>query len=184
MQIKSRKIPLSIRTTPSTFRSVANTYYFSIHEHIKRILNNPQLRSKLYFGAGVYTNTCEELWHGDIWAESPLFGQSYFKTTKGKITFILYIFKIINLFILGLFKSGEYYNVVDQQLAYGRIRSFIIYEGRIAVRVQRLMKFQQLPRIFKTANRYRNSSEELWLLEEYQMPIVDHSFFIIIFLYG
>jgi hypothetical protein len=38
-------------------------------------LNNPTLYGTLYFGPGIETEAKKEYWHGDLWAESPLFGQ-------------------------------------------------------------------------------------------------------------
>ncbi|RIB10083.1 hypothetical protein C2G38_2043788 [Gigaspora rosea] len=34
------------------------------------------ISSCLYFGPGILTESCEELWEGNLWAESPLFDQS------------------------------------------------------------------------------------------------------------
>ncbi|CAG8737427.1 2879_t:CDS:2, partial [Funneliformis caledonium] len=73
MEIRSHKVPVKIHKTPSTTKETTQAYYFSLIEHLKRILQNPIINSKLYFGPGVYNETCEEFWHGDLWAESPLF---------------------------------------------------------------------------------------------------------------
>jgi len=83
MEIQSHKIPVNIHKTPSTTKEITRAYYFSLIEHLKRILQNPIISSKLYFGPGIYSETCEEFWHGNIWAESPLFGQSKIETNRG-----------------------------------------------------------------------------------------------------
>ncbi|RGB25882.1 hypothetical protein C1646_771142 [Rhizophagus diaphanus] len=47
-----------------------------ITEHIRRILSNKTLQSQMYFGPDIEADIKSEFWHGDIWQESPLFGQS------------------------------------------------------------------------------------------------------------
>ena len=44
-------------------------------EHLKRVLNNPKLMPKMYFGPGVVTEKKCEFWHGELWQDSPLFGE-------------------------------------------------------------------------------------------------------------
>jgi len=83
MEIKSHVIPINTKDTPSTAKDSTRVYYFSLIEHIRRILKNPSLSSQLYFGPGIFSKSCEELWEGDLWAESPLFGQSNLTTTQG-----------------------------------------------------------------------------------------------------
>ncbi|GBB83725.1 hypothetical protein RclHR1_01040030 [Rhizophagus clarus] len=82
MEIQSHMVPINIHKTPSTSKEITRTYYFSLTEHLIRILQNPSINSKLYFGPGVYNEVCEEFWHGNLWAESPLFGQSKIVTEK------------------------------------------------------------------------------------------------------
>ena len=72
MEIRSHKVPVNVHKTPSTRKEATRAYYFSLIEHLKRILQNPTINSKLYFGPGIYSEICEEFWHEDIWAESPL----------------------------------------------------------------------------------------------------------------
>jgi hypothetical protein len=40
--------------------------------------------SKMYFGPGIEKTRKTELWHGDLWKESPLFGESIIVVNNGK----------------------------------------------------------------------------------------------------
>jgi hypothetical protein len=90
MKIQSHVIPINTKNTPSTTKDSKRVYYFSLIEHLQRILKNPFLSSQLYFGPGVFSKSCEELWEGDLWAESPLFGQSNLITAQGTVYVNLY----------------------------------------------------------------------------------------------
>ena len=92
MKIQSHIIPINTKNTPSTTKDTKRVYYFSLIEHLQRILKNPSLNSQLYFGPGIFSKSCEELWEGDLWAESPLFGQSNLITVKGINFHSLYYF--------------------------------------------------------------------------------------------
>jgi hypothetical protein len=71
--------------TPSTSIPFKDAYTISVTEHIKRILSNKNLRSQMYFGPGIETEVKSEFWHGCIWQESPLFGQSSIWINQGNI---------------------------------------------------------------------------------------------------
>ena len=85
MKIQSHVIPINTKNTPSTTKDSKRVYYFSLIEHLQRILENPSLSSQLYFGPGILSKSCKELWEGNLWAESPLFGQSNLTTAQGII---------------------------------------------------------------------------------------------------
>ncbi|CAG8854634.1 23906_t:CDS:2, partial [Gigaspora margarita] len=57
MQIKSHTIPINTRNTPSTTKNSTTVYYFSLIEHLQRILKNPVIRPQLYFGPGVLSDS-------------------------------------------------------------------------------------------------------------------------------
>ena len=78
----------------------------------------------MYFGPGIYHETCEEFWHGRLWAESPLFGQSKIYTAKGD--FICYY-------------------TSDHNVKYGRIRSFIMVKDILKIQIQQLLTFHEIP---------------------------------------
>src|SRR5581483_2923569 len=116
------------------------------------------ISSKLYFGPGIFSETNEEFWHGNIWAESPLFGQSKIHTLKGEFT------------------CGDfvYYSTLNG-IKYGRIRSFIMVKNILKVQIQRLLTFDKIPSYFKSREQSRNANKKLWLLEESTLLIIDIS---------
>ena len=84
MLIRSRSIKINPKKTPSTSRETKPCYFLSIHDIIQNILNNPSLYNMLYFGPGIEAEEKKEYWHGDLWAESPLFGQNKIIINGGK----------------------------------------------------------------------------------------------------
>ncbi|CAG8749843.1 13111_t:CDS:2, partial [Dentiscutata erythropus] len=91
MKIHSYMVPINIKSTPSTIKDSTRVYYFSLIEHLQQILKNSSLSSQLYFGPGIFSKSCEELWEGDLWAESPLFGQPNLSTAQDIYIFYLYL---------------------------------------------------------------------------------------------
>lgn len=85
MTLNSHNVKINPMDTPSTSVSVKEGYTFSILDYIQRILNNPSIFPKLYFGPGVETLEKFELWHGQVWKESPLFGETSHMIKNGNI---------------------------------------------------------------------------------------------------
>jgi len=83
MPIRTRTIKINQKKTPSTSKIVKSSYYISIFDIIWNILNNPSLYNTLYFGPGIEVEAKKEYWHGDLWAESPLFGQDKIIINQG-----------------------------------------------------------------------------------------------------
>ena len=77
-------IPIDLKNTPSKTLPLKETYNFSIKDHIYRIINNPTLMPKMYFGPGVEKEESIEIWHGNIWKESSLFGETSIFIDNGK----------------------------------------------------------------------------------------------------
>ena len=75
------------RQTPSTAKPTKDAYYFSILDHIKRVLNNPSLKNNMYFEPGIETTNKSEFWHGSLWKESPLFGCEQLSSHNSKNLF-------------------------------------------------------------------------------------------------
>ncbi|CAG8539577.1 24172_t:CDS:2 [Gigaspora margarita] len=75
MKIYSHMILINPKNTPSTSKDSTHVYYYSLIEHIQCILKNLSISPYLYFGLSIVSKSCQELWKGDLWAESPLFGQ-------------------------------------------------------------------------------------------------------------
>jgi hypothetical protein len=79
-------VAVSSKNTPSTSTSEKQAFTFSLHETIERVLNDPYLMSKIYFGPGVHSDKKSEFWHGDVWKSSPLFGEETISIRGGLIS--------------------------------------------------------------------------------------------------
>ena len=69
--------------TPSTSKPIRQAFIFPLKSIIHRVLSNQQLCKQMYFGPGIQTDTKRELWHGDIWHKSPLFGSTCIQINNG-----------------------------------------------------------------------------------------------------
>ena len=85
MPIKSYPIKIDQKKTPFTSKRIKLLYYLSIYDIIWNVLNNSLLYGTLYFGPGIEVEAKKEYWHGDLWAESPLFGQDRITINGGII---------------------------------------------------------------------------------------------------
>ncbi|CAG8717061.1 5298_t:CDS:2, partial [Funneliformis mosseae] len=74
LPFKGHKVTLNNRNMPSTSKPTRNALNFSLKDILHRVLANLLLRENMYFGLGVYCENKHELWHGDLWHKSPLFG--------------------------------------------------------------------------------------------------------------
>lgn len=90
MPIRTRSIRINQKKTPSTSKGTKPCYYLSIRDIIWNVLNNPSLYDKLYFGPGIEVNEKKEFWHGELWAESPLFGQDEITIDRGTLIYCYY----------------------------------------------------------------------------------------------
>ena len=84
LPVKSHSVVIDDRKTPSTSNPTKLAYTISIKEHLNHILNNPRLMEKMYFGRGIKTPEKSELWHGDIWQRSSLYGDATISIDNGK----------------------------------------------------------------------------------------------------
>jgi len=82
-KIHSHEITIATKNTPSTAVPAKSAYTMSLRETIERVLSNPRLSSQMYFGCGIETEERKELWHGEIWKESPLFGKEHLEIDGG-----------------------------------------------------------------------------------------------------
>ncbi|KAF0511010.1 Serine/threonine protein kinase [Gigaspora margarita] len=159
MKIQSQMILINTKNTPSMSKDSARVYYFSLIEHIQRILKNLTLSSHLYFGPGVFSKSCEELWEGDLWAESPLFSLPNLVTMQNS------------------FNCDDFvkYNSTSETIEIGQIRSFVIVNKKISARIQRLLHYEQVPQFLRSKQYSPHSSQELYLVEESELFIIDPS---------
>lgn len=88
-KIRGHEIKITTKNTPSTAMPTKDAYTISLRETIERVLNNPRLCSQMYFGSGIEVEEKTEFWHGEIWKESPLFGQDTLDINGG--FFFLYL---------------------------------------------------------------------------------------------
>jgi len=87
MPIRTRSIKIDPKKAPSTSKGTKPCYYLSIHDIIQNILNNLSLYDKLYFRPGIEAEEKREYWHGDLWAESPFFGQDKININGGNLVY-------------------------------------------------------------------------------------------------
>lgn len=83
LPITTKSIKILPKKTPSTSRGSKLSYQLSISEIIWRVLNNPMLKKHMYFGPGIDSEKKSEFWHGNLWGESPLFGQHEILISEG-----------------------------------------------------------------------------------------------------
>ena len=74
LRVHQHDVPTCKEQTPSTVASTKKALTISPLAHLERILNNPMLMPKMYFGPGIVEDEKREFWHGDLWQDSPLFG--------------------------------------------------------------------------------------------------------------
>jgi hypothetical protein len=86
--------------TSSKSNKIKKCYYLSIKDIIWNILNNPSLMQHMYFGPGQEVTHKSEYWHGNLWSESPLYGQNSITINNGKL---LLIFSKIYYFLFDFY---------------------------------------------------------------------------------
>ncbi|CAG8769467.1 7478_t:CDS:2, partial [Ambispora leptoticha] len=106
----------------------------------------------------ILSESCEELWEGNLWAESPLFGQSHITTSRGS------------------FKCGDFiqYHSSDS-LKHGRIQSFVVKDNTMKVRIQRLIPYSKIPQNLYSLERAFQAQKEWFLVEEMNDHIIELS---------
>lgn len=94
LPVKSHCVFIDDRKTPSTSNPTKLAYTISIKDHLKHILNNPRLMEMMYFGRGIESPEKSELWHGDIWQRSPLYGDATISIDNGKTSLMILFVKM------------------------------------------------------------------------------------------
>jgi len=61
LPIKSHRINISNKKTPSTSKNIGDAYYLSITDILSHILNNPSIFNTIYFGPGQEVKKSKEL---------------------------------------------------------------------------------------------------------------------------
>ncbi|CAB4426956.1 unnamed protein product [Rhizophagus irregularis] len=106
----------------------------------------------MYFGPGINSEEKSEFWHGNLWGESPLFGQHEILISEV------------------LYRSGDfvYYHDDNGQKKLGRLRSILKNDdGYYQLRIQKILEYSDLPGNLKGLPRQRRSiTGEVWLQDE------------------
>ncbi|PKK56791.1 hypothetical protein RhiirC2_858468, partial [Rhizophagus irregularis] len=153
MTIKSHNVKISSKDTPSTSKSSIEAYFFSVTDHIKRLLSNPKLKNDLYFGEGIESDLKSEFWHGELWQQSPLFGAEY--CHYNHVTYY----------------PGEFIKYIrydtNSQPRIGHIFAIIKDDNdKLLIKIHSTFFYTELPR---TYTRSRQNSRQLWLTENQEI---------------
>ncbi|CAG8501835.1 12034_t:CDS:2 [Cetraspora pellucida] len=73
--IHQHDVPIYKQKAPSTLASTKKAFTISPLVHLECVLNNPTIMPDLYFRPGVVREEKNELWHENLWQDSPLFGE-------------------------------------------------------------------------------------------------------------
>ncbi|GET54827.1 hypothetical protein GLOIN_2v1790940 [Rhizophagus irregularis DAOM 181602=DAOM 197198] len=125
------------------------------YEDLVDIIHNSQFEPThvhMYFGPGINSEEKSEFWHGNLWGESPLFGQHEILISEV------------------LYRSGDfvYYHDDNGQKKLGRLRSILKnHDGYYQLRIQKILEYSDLPGNLKGLPRQRRSiTGEVWLQDE------------------
>ena len=98
---------------------------------------------KMYFGCGIESQEKSELWHGDIWQRSPLYGDATIVINNGKkfsiiycivayiiLNCIIYYINIFRIVILVEYALGQFVQFIynDRGSRIGQIEAIILSE--------------------------------------------------------
>ncbi|UZO13261.1 uncharacterized protein OCT59_004765 [Rhizophagus irregularis] len=147
--IRSHSIKISTKKTPSITPSIKPAYYLSISDIIWHILNNKSIFDRMYFGPAIETEEHSEFWHGEIWGESPCFGDNSIMIRQVK------------------YQIGEYlcYNDNNRRKL-GRLLAILYGNDGYKLKIQRILTYNELPTNFKSNSRSRSYEQgEFWLLD-------------------
>ena len=122
----------------------------SITDIICHILNNPSLFSNLYFELRQEVKESKELWHEDIWKESARFGQASITIAQN------------------VYYSGDFiiYRDSGETKRFGRILAIVRQDNQLKIKIQRILRFEELPRNLQSNSRKdRSQNGEVWFLD-------------------
>ncbi|CAB4404894.1 unnamed protein product [Rhizophagus irregularis] len=145
------ELPFSITTLKKMRRGLP---LMTLNSH-DRILKNPFLFSKMYFGPGVEASEVVELWEGQIWKESPIFGE-----TSLLINNVLYQAGDFIIYII--------YQERSSTLHLGQINGIVTKENKDEkfLYIQEIVYYSDLPKNLKSYERLNKSKKStVWLTE-------------------
>ncbi|CAG8828623.1 46012_t:CDS:2, partial [Gigaspora margarita] len=119
MPIYSKTVNISTKKTLSNSKYAKDTYYLSINDIIWHVLNNPSLIKYMYFGPGQEVTNKSEYWQGNLWAESPRYGQDSIEINK-------FIKLFLDLYYdnFGTYRN-VYYSLGEIYLQFGNLPMFM-----------------------------------------------------------
>ncbi|RGB22335.1 hypothetical protein C1646_776261 [Rhizophagus diaphanus] len=154
LTIKKHDIPISSMKTPSTSQPFREAYTVSLIDTIAKILSNPFLASKMYNGPEIEVENKSEFWHGELWQQSPLFGEH--NITINSVEYF----------------TGDFVHIMaSNQLNCMRIISIVLHEEELKLKLQRFLSVEELSGRLKMTECSFNSNTR-WLLED-KPTIVD-----------
>ncbi|GBC00136.1 hypothetical protein RclHR1_37590001 [Rhizophagus clarus] len=118
---------------------------------IRHVLNNPSLLGNMYFRPGQEVTKSKEFWYGNVWKESARFGQASITIAQN------------------VYYSGDFviYRESREVKRPGRILAIIQQDGRLKIKIQRILIFKDLPKNLQSNDRRQRSQEgELWFLDQ------------------
>jgi hypothetical protein len=167
VQVETFKLPAG---PPHSNDAQVRMYYFDKSELVKRLLMNPIIKSRMYFGLQSLVDEEVELWEGRLWGESIL-------STSGQCAYI----KDVPLF------PGDtiVYTLLDSanQPALGRVRQICIdrrqnskFYNKVSAVVEPLVPFKLLPQSLRDSNdlKHLEESDYFFLVEDqcHVVPVV------------
>jgi hypothetical protein len=157
LPFKGHTVSLNNYNTPSTSKPTTQAFIFPLKNILYRILSNPQLLKHMYFGPGIYCENKQEIWHGELWHKSPLFGTKHVKLNE-------------TIYNLGDFIKYYSIHTNNQLLQYGRIISILYVNDShddICIRIENIIEYDSLPLRLKSQKR-RNASYDgcLWMTDD------------------
>ncbi|GBC18416.2 hypothetical protein GLOIN_2v1785823 [Rhizophagus irregularis DAOM 181602=DAOM 197198] len=104
-------IELNDRNIFSTLKLTHQVFVFQLKRTLQHIMLNPSLRDQMYFGSGIYYKIRQELWHGNIWHKSLLFGTTYIYVNNEMSILLL---TIDELLLMDMKKPDNYDYCIDE----------------------------------------------------------------------
>ncbi|RGB33909.1 hypothetical protein C1646_668970 [Rhizophagus diaphanus] len=101
----------------------------------------------MYFGPGKKVERSQEIWHGNIWKESPRF-----RCASIKINEVLY-------------NCGDFVVYRESSNRIGRILAIVEVDGELKVTIQHVLQFIELPGNLQSNDRRERSPREVWLFD-------------------
>ncbi|RGB22753.1 hypothetical protein C1646_775587 [Rhizophagus diaphanus] len=138
--------------TQSTLQPTREAYLILLIDTLTKILSNLSLVFKMYNGPGIEIENKSKFWHGELWQQSPLFGEHSI---------------IINS--VEYFAEEFVHIIISYRLNCMRIIYIIFHNKNLKLKLQKFLRFEELPDRFKISECASNINT-MWLLKD--KPII------------